>query len=81
MKKEANLNDNLRQLGIDIHNDYSKIISNVNLQRLKNNPIKIERKDLKKILTSLMNTSQKNIKQIVTTYLIKIVKHRKKCKT
>ena len=53
MKKEANLNDNLRQLGIDIHNDYSKIISNVNLQRLKNNPIKIERKDLKKILTSL----------------------------
>ena len=53
MKKEANLNDNLRQLGINIHNDYSKIISNVNLQRLENNPIKIERKDLKKILISL----------------------------
>ena len=53
MKKEANLSDNLRQLGINIHSDYSKIISSVNLQRLKNNPINIERKDLKKILISL----------------------------
>ena len=52
MKKEANLNDNLRQLGINIHNDYSKIISAVNLQRLKNNPVKIAKKDLKGILTS-----------------------------
>ena len=53
IKREANLKDNLVELGINIKNDYSKIISGVNLQRLENNPVKIEKKDLKKILISL----------------------------
>ena len=53
LKKKANLNDNLNELGINIQKDYSKIIFGVSLQRLNNNPIKIEKKDLKKILLSL----------------------------
>ena len=44
IKKEANLEDNLNELGINIKNDYSKIISGVNVQRLNNNPVKIEKK-------------------------------------
>ena len=34
----------------NINTSYNKIISGVNLLRLKNNPIKIEKKDLKFIL-------------------------------
>ena len=50
IKKQANLNDNLAELGIDLKKDYSKIISGVNLLRLKNNPVLITKADLKSIL-------------------------------
>jgi len=50
IKKKAGLEDNYKKLGININTSYNKIISGVNLLRLKNNPIKIEKKDLKFIL-------------------------------
>ena len=50
IKKIAGLEDNYKKLGININTSYNKIISGVNLLRLKNNPIKIEKKDLKLIL-------------------------------
>ena len=37
-------------MGIDIKSNYSKLIDGVNLKRLKNNPINIEKSDIKKIL-------------------------------
>lgn len=48
--KKANLENNLQKLGIDIINNYSKIISGVNLQRLSNNPIELKKKDIQTIL-------------------------------
>ena len=53
IKKKARLENNLKKLNINIHKDFSKIISGVNLLRLKNNPIDIEQSDLKKILFSI----------------------------
>ena len=50
LKKIANLEDNFKNLSINIKNDYHKILGGVNSQRLKNNPIKINKHDLKKIL-------------------------------
>ena len=48
--KKANLENNLQKLGINIINNYSKIISGVNLQRLSNNPIELKKKDIQTIL-------------------------------
>tara|TARA_S200000501_G_scaffold111243_1_gene104671 strand:+ start:400 stop:828 length:429 start_codon:yes stop_codon:yes gene_type:complete len=53
IKKKARLENNFKKLGININNDYSKIISGINLLRLKNNPIEIEQSDLKKILFNI----------------------------
>ena len=50
LKKEANLEMNLAKLGVNIENDYSKILSGVNAERLCNNPIKLNRSDIKSIL-------------------------------
>ena len=50
IKKQANLEDDLKKLGIDIKKNYSKIISGINLQRLSNNPIDLKKKDIKEIL-------------------------------
>lgn len=50
LKKSASLEDNFQKLSINIKNDYHKILDGVNSQRLKNNPIKINKHDLKKIL-------------------------------
>ena len=52
MKKKAKLENNFKNLGIDIHNDYSKIISGVNMLRLSNNPIELSQSDLKKIIVN-----------------------------
>ena len=52
LKKQANLEQDFSKLGIDIAKSYTRIISRVNLIRLKNNPIKINKNDLKKILLS-----------------------------
>ncbi len=52
MKKKAKLENNFKNLGIDIHNDYSNIISGVNMLRLSNNPIELSQSDLKKIIVN-----------------------------
>ena len=51
IKKQTNLEDNFSKLNINLNNKLDKIISGVNPLRLKNNPIKINQKDLKYILT------------------------------
>ena len=52
LKKSAKLESNFSNLGINIQNDYSKIISGVNLLRLSNNPIELNEDDIKEILLS-----------------------------
>ncbi len=50
LKKEAGLVDDFKKLKINIKNEYHNIIDGVNLLRLKNNPIKLAKTDIKKIL-------------------------------
>ena len=50
IKKEANLNDTFSDLGIDINSSKNKILGQINLLRLKNNPIKVSKSDIFKIL-------------------------------
>ena len=50
LKKEAKLEQNFTKLGINIAENYSKILSGVNTLRLKNNPINLDRSIIKKIL-------------------------------
>ena len=50
IKKKANLEDNLNNLGINLNKNIEKILDGLNEQRLKNNPIKINKKDIKEIL-------------------------------
>lgn len=46
IKKKGNLTQNFRELKININNDLPKILKGVNNQRLKNNPIKLLKKDI-----------------------------------
>ena len=46
IKKQAGLEQNFEKLGVNIQNDYNKIIKGVNDQRLKNNPIRLKKEDL-----------------------------------
>ena len=50
IKKKANLNDTFSDLGIDINSSKNKILGQINLLRLKNNPIKVSKSDIFKIL-------------------------------
>ena len=50
LRSNANLEYDFKKLGIDIIQDYSKIISGVNILRLKNNPIKLEKNEIKDII-------------------------------
>ena len=52
LKRKANLEDNFEKLGINISIDLKKIIKNINLQRLSNNPINLTKNDIKKIIQS-----------------------------
>ena len=52
IKKKAKLEDNLKKLNIDINQSSEKIIQGINLLRLGNNPIKIDGKDILKIISS-----------------------------
>ena len=52
LKKNANLESNFVNLGIDIKKDFNNIVSKVNLLRLKNNPVDIKKEDLRKIIIS-----------------------------
>ncbi len=50
IKSNTGLENNFKKLGISIKRDYSKILSGVNIQRLKNNPIDLNQNDIKNIL-------------------------------
>ena len=50
LKLKSGLESNFKNLGIDIENDYSKIISGVNTKRLQNNPVKLRESDIRNIL-------------------------------
>tara|TARA_X000000950_G_C13919812_1_gene662826 strand:+ start:3411 stop:4526 length:1116 start_codon:yes stop_codon:yes gene_type:complete len=50
LKKAASLQQNFLKLGVNIENDFSKILSEINIQRLSNNPISLDKEVLKKIL-------------------------------
>ena len=50
LKKEAHLESNFLKLGINIKKNYQKILSGINFQRLKNNPIELQISDIKSIL-------------------------------
>ena len=54
MKKRMNMESNLKKLNINLTNDIDKIISGINMKRLKNNPIEISIDDIKKILKELI---------------------------
>ena len=51
LKKRAFLEDNLIILNIDIKKNLDKIIKNINMLRLKNSPIQIDKKNIIKIMT------------------------------
>ena len=50
IKSEASLIDNFQKLGIDIESNLDTILSNINVQRLTNNPINLRIDDIKNIL-------------------------------
>ena len=51
IKKKAKLEDNLKKLNINIEQNSEKIIGSINLLRLGNNPVKIDGKDILKIIS------------------------------
>jgi len=52
IKQQAKLEDNLRKLNINIERSSEKIIKGINLLRLGNNPVKIDWKDIYKIISN-----------------------------
>ena len=50
LKSKAKLSDDFNLLNIDIKNNYHKILDGINIQRLKNNPILLKKKDIKLII-------------------------------
>ena len=50
MKKEAKLEDNFDKLKINLKHNIDKLINGINLERLKNNPVDLNKKDIKDIL-------------------------------
>tara|TARA_X000000950_G_scaffold289544_1_gene415309 strand:- start:13318 stop:14433 length:1116 start_codon:yes stop_codon:yes gene_type:complete len=51
LKRNAQLEQSFKTLKINLKDDFPKIAGGVNLLRLKNNPVPLSKKDLKKILT------------------------------
>ena len=50
IKKKAKLESNFVKLKINLKNNIDKLLSGINLQRLKNNPVDLNNKDVKTIL-------------------------------
>ncbi len=46
LKKKLNLEQSFKKLGINFKSDSNRIFSQVNEQRLKNNPVKLSKKDI-----------------------------------
>jgi alcohol dehydrogenase class IV len=55
LKKEANLEDSFRKLNINIRSNLNQILKQINILRLKNNPIPLNKKDIKYVLTNDFN--------------------------
>ena len=53
IKNKANLEDDLKNLNIDVKKNSEKIIKGINLLRLGNNPVKINRNDIYKIISKM----------------------------
>ncbi len=53
IKKQANLEDDIRKLNIDINKSSENIIKGINLLRLGNNPVKIDGKDIYNIISNV----------------------------
>ena len=54
IKKQAKLEDSLETLNIDINQSSEKIIKGINLLRLGNNPVKIDKKDIYNIISKTL---------------------------
>jgi alcohol dehydrogenase len=52
IKKEANLEDSYKKLNINISSSLDKILSQINILRLKNNPIDLKKSDLRQLLSN-----------------------------
>ena len=50
LKRNANLESDFSKLGINISENYSRIISGINILRLSNNPVELNKEDLKEII-------------------------------
>ncbi len=50
IKKKAKLEQSFKKLKIDLNKDSNKILSGINEKRLSNNPIKVDKKDVKFII-------------------------------
>ena len=50
MKKKANLEDNFKKLKINLDSNIDRLIDGINLLRLQNNPINLNKNDIKTIL-------------------------------
>ena len=50
IKKEANLEDDMKKLNINIEKNSENIIKGINLLRLGNNPVKIDEIDIRQII-------------------------------
>ncbi len=53
IKKNANLEDNLNKLNIDIEKSSEDVIKGINLLRLGNNPVKVDGKDIYNIISKI----------------------------
>jgi alcohol dehydrogenase class IV len=53
IKKAMKLNSNLKSMKININKNLNKIMSGINFHRLKNNPVKVYKQDIKKILLDI----------------------------
>ena len=51
LKKNAQLEDNYEKLGINLDLNFDKFLKDINLLRLKNNPIQLKKSDIKKIIS------------------------------
>ena len=56
LKEKANLTNDFKKLGIDISTNLDLLLSNINVQRLKNNPVNLHMHDIRDILLKKNNS-------------------------
>ena len=49
-KKQAKLEDNFQKLKINLNTNIDKLINGINIRRLQNNPINLNKNDIRTIL-------------------------------